>query len=231
MSAIHRNIQLIKAKIQYLEKKFQRPRDSVKLLAVSKTRPVECILEAVEGGITAFGENYVQEGIQKILLCQEIKTKIPLEWHFIGPVQSNKTRLVAEYFDWVHTIDRPRIAQRLNEQCPQCKSPLQVLIQVNTSGETSKSGVAMSELFNLLDLLSSLPNLRLRGLMSIPARVIHYKSQLEAFKTLSDLNAEIAKHNSGVDTLSMGTTEDMEASIEAGSSIVRIGTGIFGARN
>ncbi|MDW1892285.1 YggS family pyridoxal phosphate-dependent enzyme, partial [Vibrio sp. Vb1574] len=153
------------------------------------------------------------------------------EWHFIGPIQSNKSRLVAEHFDWVHTIDRAKIAQRLNEQRPQELKPLQVLIQVNTSGEDSKSGVSDAEIFELAELISRLPNLTLRGLMSIPANVSDYDAQLREFEKLATLKQALEQQYPEIDTLSMGMSGDMTAAIEAGSTMVRIGTAIFGARD
>ncbi|MDW2099939.1 YggS family pyridoxal phosphate-dependent enzyme, partial [Vibrio sp. 1751] len=153
------------------------------------------------------------------------------EWHFIGPIQSNKSRLVAEHFDWVHTIDRTKIAQRLNDQRPSELKPLQVLIQVNTSGEASKSGVTEAEVFELAELISRLPNLTLRGLMSIPANVSDYESQLREFQKLATLKQTLEAQFPEIDTLSMGMSGDMTAAIEAGSTMVRIGTAIFGARD
>ncbi|WP_394247561.1 YggS family pyridoxal phosphate-dependent enzyme [Vibrio profundi] len=231
MSSIQQNIEQITSQIQSSEQKCGRPPESVQLLAVSKTKPVEAILEAAQGGQVAFGENYVQEGVDKVKHFSEQHSNLKLEWHFIGPIQSNKTRPVAESFEWVHTIDRSKIAQRLNDQRPNELPPLQVLIQVNTSGEGSKSGISEAEIFELAELISTLPNLTLRGLMSIPANVSDYQSQLNAFTQLADLKDKLSEKHSGLDTLSMGMSGDMEAAIEAGSTMVRIGTAIFGARD
>ena len=154
-----------------------------------------------------------------------------MEWHFIGPIQSNKTRPIAESFQWVHSVDRDKIAQRLNDQRPSELPPLQVLIQVNTSGEESKSGTSEETVFALAELISSLPNLTLRGLMSIPANVSDYQSQLNAFSQLAELKDKLAANYSDIDTLSMGMSGDMDAAVEAGSTMVRIGTAIFGARD
>jgi pyridoxal phosphate enzyme (YggS family) len=228
---INQNIQHIRSEIERIGKNFGRDPDSVQLLAVSKTKPNEAILAAAQCGQFAFGENYVQEGVEKVQFFASHYPDLPLEWHFIGPIQSNKTRLVAENFSWVHTIDRDKTARRLNDQRPEELPPLQVLIQVNTSGEASKSGVDEREVFQLAELISSLPNLTLRGLMSIPENVPDYSSQLVAFKKLATLKAQLAATYPALDTLSMGMTGDMEAAIEAGSTIVRIGTAIFGARN
>jgi len=191
----------------------------------------EAILEAAQAGQRAFGENYVQEGCDKVQFFAEHHPELDLEWHFIGPLQSNKTRLIAEHFDWMHTIDRAKIAQRLSEQRPAHLPPLQVLIQVNTSGEASKSGISENDLFTLAELISGLPNLTLRGLMSIPENVPDYPSQLAAFRQLAALKDRLAEKYDGIDTLSMGMSGDMEAAIEAGSTIVRIGTAIFGQRD
>lgn len=201
------------------------------LLAVSKTKPIEAIQEAIDAGQTAFGENYVQEGVDKVSFFAEHHPELELSWHFIGPIQSNKTRPVAEHFDWVHTVSRDKIAQRLNDQRPENKSSLQVLIQVNTSGESSKSGINDDEVFALAELISSLPNLTLRGLMSIPESVSDYESQYRAFHQLENLQLKLKQKYPTVDTLSMGMSGDMDAAIAAGSTIVRIGTAIFGARD
>lgn len=231
MSSIQQNIERIITEIREVEQKCGRPLNSVQLLAVSKTKPVDDILEAARAGQKAFGENYVQEGVDKVQFFRQTQPDLALEWHFIGPIQSNKTRLVAEHFDWVHTLDRAKTAQRLNDQRPEGLSPLQVLIQVNTSGESSKPGASETEVFDLAELISSLPNLTLRGLMSIPANVPDYASQLRAFRQLSALKDKLAGTYPEMDTLSMGMSGDMDAAIEAGSTIVRIGTAIFGARD
>ncbi|UUM30311.1 YggS family pyridoxal phosphate-dependent enzyme [Vibrio japonicus] len=233
MNSIQQNIEQITSQIEAIQKKCGRPRDSVQLLAVSKTKPVEAILEAANAGQVAFGENYVQEGADKVAYFNDHYPNLPLEWHFIGPIQSNKSRHVAGNFDWVHTVDRDKIAQRLNDQRPEGLPPIQVLIQVNTSGESSKSGTSDSDIFELAALISSLPNLTLRGLMSIPANVSDYQSQLVAFKQLAELKDKLAARypELNLDTLSMGMSGDMQAAIEAGSTMVRIGTAIFGARD
>ncbi|CDT94856.1 putative pyridoxal phosphate-dependent enzyme, YBL036C type [Vibrio diabolicus] len=231
MSSIQQNIEHITSQIRYDEQKCGRTPESVQLLAVSKTKPVEAILEAYQAGQTAFGENYVQEGVSKVQHFAEHYPDNRIEWHFIGPIQSNKSRLVAEHFDWVHTIDRTKIAQRLNDQRPSELKPLQVLIQVNTSGEASKSGVTEAEVFELAELISRLPNLTLRGLMSIPANMSDYESQLHEFQKLATLKQTLEAQFPEIDTLSMGMSGDMTAAIEAGSTMVRIGTAIFGARD
>ncbi|USD65617.1 YggS family pyridoxal phosphate-dependent enzyme [Vibrio sp. SCSIO 43136] len=231
MSTIQHNIEHITAQIRSYEQKFGRASGSAQLLAVSKTKPIEAIEAAIEAGQRAFGENYVQEGVDKVNHFAQQNNNQSLEWHFIGPIQSNKTRPIAENFDWVHSIDRSKIAQRLNDQRPSDLPPLQVMIQVNTSGEESKSGTSDDEVMELAALIDSLPNLTLRGLMSIPANVSDYTSQLKAFNHLARLKDKLAQNYPQVDMLSMGMTGDMEAAIEAGSTMVRIGTAIFGARN
>jgi pyridoxal phosphate enzyme (YggS family) len=231
MTSIQQNIELITSQIAQAEQKCGRAQGDVQLLAVSKTKPIEAILDACQAGQRRFGENYVQEGVSKVVHFNEQHGDIDIEWHFIGPIQSNKTRPVAEHFDWVHTVDRAKIAQRLNDQRPQGMKPIQVLIQVNTSSEASKSGVDSEQVLELAQLISSLPNLTLRGVMSIPENVSDYQSQFIAFKALAEVKILLAEKYPQVDTLSMGMSGDMEAAIEAGSTIVRIGTAIFGARD
>ncbi|GAL13999.1 hypothetical protein YggS [Vibrio astriarenae] len=231
MSSIQQNIEHITSQIHCAEQKCGRARDSVQLLAVSKTKPNQAILEAAHAGQQMFGENYVQEGVDKVQFFNHNHPDLKIEWHFIGPIQSNKTRHVAEHFAWVHTIDRAKTAQRLNDQRPEHMPALQVLLQVNTSGEASKSGLDTDQIFELAELISRLPNLKLRGLMSIPANVTDYNSQLAAFKQLVELKDQLSEKHPDLDTLSMGMSGDMEAAIEAGSTIVRIGTAIFGARD
>lgn len=231
MYSIQQNIEQITNQIRTAENKCGRTANSVQLLAVSKTKPIEAIQSALNAGQTRFGENYVQEGVEKAQFFAEHAQEANIEWHFIGPIQSNKTKPVAEHFHWVHSIDRAKIAQRLNDQRPENLPPLQVLIQVNTSKEDSKSGVSIQEVFPLAELISSLPNLTLRGVMSIPANVSNYQEQLEAFEELAQVKQKLSDNYPEVDTLSMGMSGDMEAAIQAGSTMVRIGTAIFGARD
>lgn len=202
----------------------------VKLLAVSKTKPCSAILQAYQVGQTAFGENYVQEGIEKIQWFRQ--QHIDLEWHFIGGLQSNKTRLVAEYFDWVQTIDRFKIAERLNAQRPAQFSPLNILIQINISDENSKSGIAPNELFKLAEQIIQLPNLTLRGLMAIPAPTKELSQQQETFQQMKSLFTQLQQHypQHPIDTLSIGMSDDMQVAINCGSTMVRVGTAIFGSR-
>lgn len=229
--SIQHNIEHITSLIESAQTKFGRATGSVQLLAVSKTKPIDAILAASQAGQRQFGENYVQEGVEKVEYFSQHYPDLALEWHFIGPLQSNKTRPIAEHFAWVHTVDRAKIAQRLNDQRPADFPPLQVLIQMNISGESSKSGIDESELFELAELISSLPNLTLRGVMAIPQNVPDYTAQLTAFKQLAQQQEKLAARYPHIDTLSMGMSGDMEAAIEAGTTMVRIGTAIFGQRD
>lgn len=227
---IQNNIEQIDQQIRQAEQQYSRHPNSVQLLAVSKTKPISALEDAITAGQTRFGENYVQEGVDKIQYFSQHYNQSELEWHFIGPIQSNKTRLISENFDWVHSIDRDKIAQRLNDQRIS-STPLQVLIQVNTSGEGSKSGTSHEQVFALAQLINDLPNLTLRGLMSIPENVSDHQSQLAAFQQLAELHQSLQKSYPQIDTLSMGMSGDMQAAIEAGSTMVRIGTAIFGSRD
>ena len=198
---------------------------------MSKTKPVAAITEAIAAGQRTFGENYVQEGVDKVQHFAALPEGATLDWHFIGPLQSNKSRLVAEHFAWCHTVDRLRIAQRLSDQRPADMPPLNVLIQINISDEQSKSGIVLAELPALAEAVVALPNVRLRGLMAIPAPQEDYQSQLAVFRQMHDAFLALQQHYPQVDTLSMGMTDDMTAAIAAGSTLVRIGTAIFGARD
>ncbi|WGE76619.1 YggS family pyridoxal phosphate-dependent enzyme [Actinobacillus equuli subsp. haemolyticus] len=224
--SISQNLSQINQQIQQISQQFNRT--NVRLLAVSKTKPVEAIEEAITVGQTAFGENYVQEGVEKIAYFAQQSN---LEWHFIGPLQSNKTRLVAENFDWIQTVDRLKIAERLNAQRPANKAPLNVLIQINISDEQSKSGIQPEELDELAKAISQLPNLRLRGLMAIPKPESEAEQQKIALRKMQQLFDRLQVEFEGIDTLSMGMSDDMQSAIECGSTMVRIGTAIFGARD
>jgi pyridoxal phosphate enzyme (YggS family) len=202
----------------------------VGILAVSKTFPAESVLEAVAAGARAFGENYVQEGVDKALAVRQVAGLPALEWHFIGPIQSNKTREVAEHFDWVHSIDRLKIAQRLSDQRPADLPPLQVCVQVNVSGEQSKSGVSLPEAAALVRAVAAMPNLKLRGLMAIPEPTDEPARQRAAFAMLRALRDEINSEGLSLDTLSMGMSADLESAIAEGATLVRVGTAIFGKR-
>ena len=219
MNAIGENLQAVRERIGRAAEAARRDARSVSLLAVSKAHPPALVAEAYAAGQQAFGENYVQEAIEKMAALPE------LEWHLIGPLQSNKTKLVAERFDWVQTLDREKVARRLSEQRPATVPPLNVLIQVNASGEATKSGVAFNELANLAKVVSTLPRLRLRGLMAIPepgAPRERYREVRDAYRDLADAF--------GFDTLSMGMSDDLELAIAEGATMVRIGTAIFGQR-
>ncbi|EPZ98754.1 YggS family pyridoxal phosphate-dependent enzyme [Glaesserella parasuis] len=226
--SISQNLATISQQIQQCCQQANRPEQSVKLLAVSKTKPISAIAEAIEAGQRAFGENYVQEGIEKIQHFAENDT---LEWHFIGLLQSNKTRVVAEHFDWVQTIDRLKIAQRLSEQRPEHLPVLNVLIQINISDEASKSGISAKEMLELATQISQLPRLKLRGLMAIPKPESEPEQQKIALAQMNELFLQLQSQFEGIDTLSMGMSDDMPSAIECGSTMVRIGTAIFGARS
>lgn len=230
MSAISQNLQAVRNNIYVSAKAAERNPDDVRLLAVSKSWDAQAILDAVRAGQRTFGESYEQEAIGKMMAVKAIEPGLELEWHFIGPIQSNKTRSIAEHFDWVHAVDRERIAQRLSDQRPTNRLPLNVCIQVNVSNEDTKSGIAAEETLALAQVITALPRLRLRGLMAIPEPEDDPKKQREAFATLKTLFDEICQQGFEMDTLSMGMTDDMAAAIAEGSTIVRVGTAIFGQR-
>jgi pyridoxal phosphate enzyme (YggS family) len=216
----------VRERIAHACTKAGRPVDSVRLVAVSKTFPVSAVRDAAAGGQQDFGENYVQEALEKIAACRDL----PLTWHFIGPIQSNKTRAIAESFDWVHTIEREKIARRLSEQRPADRAPLDVCIEVNVSGEASKSGVAPGEVDALAHSVSALPRLKLRGLMAIPEPTDDGALQQRRFAELSAIRDRLARDGLALDTLSMGMSADLEAAVAEGATMVRIGTAIFGHR-
>ncbi|WP_090317691.1 YggS family pyridoxal phosphate-dependent enzyme [Duganella sp. CF517] len=228
MSPIPQNLQAITATIVAAAQESGRAPDTVQLLAVSKTFGPEAVLEAVRAGQRAFGENYLQEALDKIAALSAQPE--PLEWHFIGPIQSNKTRPIAEHFDWVHTVEREKVAQRLSEQRPAGMAPLQICLQVNISGEASKSGVAPEEVAALAHKVAALPNLTLRGLMAIPEPAVDFDRQRAAFARLRTLYQQLRADGLALDTLSMGMSADMRAAIFEGATIVRVGSAIFGAR-
>ncbi|OCG19567.1 YggS family pyridoxal phosphate enzyme [Gilliamella sp. HK2] len=230
MNTIHDNLLAIRNEIETIASKCKRDPNTIELIAVSKTKPVQQITEAISAGQFSFGENYVQEGIEKIQYFKKTMPSQLLTWHFIGPLQSNKSKLVAENFDWMHTIDRFKIAQRLNDQRPTSMAKLNVLIQVNISQEASKSGVAPEEVAGLVKQIIALPNLNLRGLMAIPEIEDDFGKQLNVFTKMQKLLHSLQADYPFMDTLSMGMSSDMQAAIVAGSTMVRIGTAIFGAR-
>jgi pyridoxal phosphate enzyme (YggS family) len=204
---------------------------SVLLLAVSKTFGPDAVIEAAEAGQRAFGENYLQEALDKQQSVKTLRPDLVLEWHFIGPIQSNKTRPIAEHFEWAHAVDREKIARRLSEQRPPNLPPLNICLQVNVSGEDSKSGVAPTEVLALAQAVATLPGLQLRGLMAIPEPAEDVESQRKPFALLRALQQQLTEAGIPTDTLSMGMSADMDAAIAEGATIVRIGTAIFGKRD
>ena len=224
MSTIADNISQVSARIAAAARQAQREPSQVGLLAVSKTKPATAIREAFAAGVRDFGENYLQEALSK----QEELVDLPLIWHFIGPIQSNKTRAIAEHFAWVHSVDRLKIAQRLSEQRPSTLAPLNVCIQVNVSGEASKSGCAPDDVHTLATAIAALPNLHVRGLMAIPEPTDDPVAQDAAFARVRTLQHDLQLP---LDTLSMGMSHDLEAAIAQGATWVRIGTALFGARD
>lgn len=237
MSQITTNLMLVRRRLELAALAAKREPEDIQLLAVSKTFPAIAIEEAMHAGQTAFGENYVQEAVEKIQ--QLAKLRPWLEWHFIGPLQSNKTRDVAEHFDWVHSIDRLKIAERLSTQRGEFPDlgELQVCVQINVSEEESKSGIALEEVETLCDAVAKLPNLVLRGLMAIPAPSDDVAQQRRAFAAVRECFVGLkAKHSNDLgydffDTLSMGMSDDMEAAIAEGSTMLRVGSAIFGKRD
>ncbi len=227
MTMIAENLHHVQTRIAQACLQAGRARDAVRLLAVSKTFGADAVAQAHAAGQTAFGENYIQEAVDKIQALRHL----PLEWHCIGPIQSNKTRLVAEHFDWVHTIDRLKIAQRLSEQRPAHLAPLQVCIQVNVDGGASKSGVAASEALALVQAVAALPRLRVRGLMCIPEPAPDFVAACAVFTGARALFDEMKLAGMPLDTLSMGMSADLEAAIASGSTLVRVGSAIFGQRS
>ena len=228
MATIANNLQLVRSRINAACSRLGRSTDSIRLLAVSKTFPAEAVREAFDAGQRCFGENYVQEAIDKIQVLDTLRGEI--EWHLIGPLQSNKTRVVAEHCDWVQTVDRLKIAQRLSEQRPDHLPPLQVLVQVNTSGEDTKSGVDPTEALTLAQQVAALPRLTLRGVMALPAPTPDPQDQAAALAQVRVVFDQLKAAGLPIDTLSMGMSGDLEAAVEQGSTMVRVGTAIFGHR-
>ena len=224
MSTIAGNIAQVEARIRAAALAVHRDVTSIHLLAVSKTKPAAALREAHAAGVRDFGENYLQEARAKQIELADL----PLCWHFIGPIQSNKTRDIAEHFAWVHSVDRLKIAQRLSEQRPADLPPLNICIQVNVSGEASKSGCTPADLPALAAAISALPRLKLRGLMAIPEPTEDRAEQDAAFAQVRTLQERL---NMGLDTLSMGMSPDLESAIAQGATWVRIGTALFGARD
>ncbi|WP_321879426.1 YggS family pyridoxal phosphate-dependent enzyme [Paraburkholderia bannensis] len=229
MTDLAHHLEAVLQRIDAAAHNAQRAPGSITLLAVSKTFPAGDVRAAHAAGQRAFGENYVQEAVDKIETLADLRADI--EWHFIGPLQSNKTRPVAERFDWVHSVDRLKIAQRLSEQRPADMAPLNVCLQVNVSGEDSKSGVAPQEAAQVAHAIAALPNLRLRGLMSIPEPAQTLDAQRAPHRRLRELFEALRADGLALDTLSMGMSADLEAAVLEGATIVRVGTAIFGARD
>jgi len=230
MSAIRENLQAVRRRIAEVADNAQRGHE-VRLLAVSKTFDAQAVVEAAAAGQQAFGENYLQEALDKMARVHAQQPELKLEWHFIGPIQSNKTRAIAEHFDWVHSVDREKIAQRLSDQRPPELPPLNICLQVNISGEASKSGVLPAEVVPLANAIAQLPRIRLRGLMAIPEPERDAARQREPFRQLRVLYEYLRAEGLALDTLSMGMSADMDAAIAEGATIVRIGSAIFGNRN
>lgn len=226
MTSISERLQAVTERLHAAENAAGRASGSVSLVAVSKTQPAEAIREAHAAGQRAFGENYLQESLEKMAALADL----PLEWHFIGPIQSNKTRPIAEHFAWVHGVDRLKIAQRLSDARPENMPPLDICIEVNVSGEESKGGVSPAEVKTLADAIVKLPRIRLRGLMSIPEPTDDIALQHRQFRMLREHFEALNASGHTLDTLSMGMSEDFPVAIAEGATIVRIGTAIFGPR-
>lgn len=231
MTSIESNLQTVRDRISHACAVAGRDVKQVTLLAVSKTFGPEAVLQAVAAGQRDFGENYVQEGVEKILALRQLQPAPSLRWHCIGPLQSNKTRLVAEHFDWVQSVDRLKIAQRLSEQRPAALGPLQLCLQVNVDGGTNKSGVAPAELAALAQAVAQLPRLRLRGLMCIPEPADTAAAQGALFDRARALFDDLNRQGLALDTLSLGMSDDLDAAIASGSTLVRVGRAIFGSRS
>ena len=227
MSRIRHRLGEIRDRIRELESRHGRVEGSVRLLAVSKTKPAEDVREAYRAGQSEFGENHLQDALTKI----EPLAELPVRWHFIGPIQSNKTREIASRFDWVQSLDRDKIARRLNDHRPPDRPPLDVCIQVNISGERSKSGLPVGQVEALVDTVLALPRLSLRGLMTIPQPESGLEAQRRPFARLRELMGQLNARGLNLDTLSIGMTDDLEAAIAEGATLVRIGTAIFGKRD
>jgi PLP dependent protein len=227
MTTIPTQLAAVRSRLHAACQAAGRSDDSVTLLAVSKTFGADAVEAAYAAGQTWFGENYIQEAVQKITALRQL----PLVWHCIGPIQSNKTRLVAEHFDWVHTVDRLKVAQRLSEQRPAQLAPLQVCIQVNIDGGATKSGVAPADALALAQAVSALPRLQLRGVMCIPDPAPDFEAECALFKRARGIFDALNAADLGLDTLSMGMSADLEAAVASGSTLVRVGSAIFGARS
>ena len=229
MSDIAQHLQQVQKQIELAAQAAGRQPHTVQLLAVSKTKPLAAILEAYQAGQRHFGESYAQEAVGKVQALHEAGLT-DIEWHFIGPLQSNKTRIVAEHFDWVESVDRLKIAERLNEQRPEALGPLNLCIQVNISGESQKSGTTEAEVFALASRIHELPRVTLRGVMAIAENTEDGAILSESFRRLQQLYLDLQQQYPQLDTLSMGMSHDLTTAIACGSTQVRIGTAIFGTR-
>ena len=229
MENIQQRLEAVRAKINEYEQRYNRQSGSVGLLAVSKTKPAAAVLKAWQAGQRSFGENHHQDGMSKI--SDPKLASLDLEWHFIGPLQSNKTRPVAEHYHWLHSLDRLKIAQRLNDQRPPGLAPLQVCLQIKLRAESTKSGLQPSQALPLAEQVAALPNLCLRGLMTLPPASDDFEEQRKPFHELRDLLEQLRQAGHDLDTLSMGMTHDMQAAIAEGATLIRIGTAIFGRRD
>lgn len=227
MNDVAQSLQQVREQIRQAAEQAGRDPADVRLLAVSKTKPADLIRQAADCGQRCFGENYLQEALDKV----DTLSDLPLEWHFIGPIQSNKTRPIAEHFHWVHSVEREKIARRLSEQRPDHLPELNLCLQVNVSGEASKSGCRLDELSHLAEQVASLPGIRLRGLMAIPAAEKDYDRQRAVFARVREAFEGLQQQGHALDTLSMGMSGDLQAAIMEGATIVRIGTAVFGARD
>ncbi len=230
MTTISANLQRQRDRLRQACDSAGRPPDAVQLLAVSKTFGPQAVCEAVDAGQRAFGENYVQEGVEKILALRQLRPHMALEWHCIGPVQTNKTRWVAEHFDWVQSVDRLKIAERLSAQRPDHLPPLQVCVQVNVDGGANKSGVSPQEAADLVAAVVALPRLRLRGVMCIPEPAADAALSAAPFHAARSVWDQLNAQGHALDTLSMGMSDDLEAAVAAGSTLVRVGRAVFGQR-
>jgi pyridoxal phosphate enzyme (YggS family) len=226
MTMIADNLQRVRDRIEVACAQAGRCPADVVLLAVSKTFDADAVRQAFAAGQKAFGENYIQEGVDKIKTLEELG----IEWHCIGPIQSNKTRLVAEHFDWVHSVDRLKIAQRLSEQRPAGLAPLQICIQVNVDGGTTKAGVAPADALALAQDIAKLPGVQLRGIMTIPEPAVDFAAACAVHRKAKELLDALIAQGLTLDTLSMGMTADLEAAVQSGSTMVRVGTAVFGGR-
>ncbi|RJG07125.1 YggS family pyridoxal phosphate-dependent enzyme [Noviherbaspirillum cavernae] len=231
MSSISHNLQAVHDRIATAARLALRDPQDIVLLSVSKTFDAEAVIAAAQAGQRAFGENYLQEALDKMDAVKVLRPDLLLEWHFIGPIQSNKTRPIAEHFDWVHSVEREKIAQRLSDQRPAHLPPLNVCLQVNISGEASKSGAAPDEVAPLARAVAAMPRLKLRGLMAIPEPEQEFEKQRAPLRRVRQLYEQLREQGFALDTLSMGMSADLDAAIAEGATMVRIGTAIFGQRH